>query len=134
MFRRVMESTSLRNFIECLFFVSAEIIGDQSNDFTFGTSLTKNAALLCYAEANFFSISASRTLNSAIFCITGSFASSKSNLESTASNRESTASNSISFLRLSMRTSTLLPKLAFLHSSHSVLAGAAFLSNRVFFP
>jgi len=64
MFRRVMESTSLRNFIECLFFVSAEIIGDQSNDFlevvtkrfdqqTFGTSLTKNAALLCYISFSF---------------------------------------------------------------------------------
>jgi len=62
--------------------------------------LTKNAAFLSYAEANFFSSktlrkfnqnatqSASWTSSSAIFSITGSLASSESNLLSTASNRE----------------------------------------------
>ena len=60
---------------------------------TFGKSLTKNAALLSYAEANFRSSSTSRTSSSAIFSITGSFDSSDSNLKSTASNLESIASN-----------------------------------------
>nr|AAQ63472.1 unknown [uncultured archaeon]AAU82370.1 hypothetical protein GZ17A3_32 [uncultured archaeon GZfos17A3] len=95
---------------------------------------------------NFFSISASRTSNPAIFSITGSFASSESNLKSMASNLEiisflklstlpsadsnltSTDSNfdSISFLRLSMRTSTLL-------STLSIFASRAFISPLISF-
>ena len=65
---------------------------------TFGKSLTKNAALLSYAEANFFSSSASLTSSSAIFSITGIFASSESNLESTSIRKPSILSSTPSIL------------------------------------
>jgi len=74
----------------------------------------------------FFSSSARRTLNSAIFSITGIFASGVSNLEYTASNLKSTASN-LEYTASNFVIISLL-KLAISFSTPSMRVCMAFIS------